>query len=146
MTLAQSIAQFLGGNQTLKKETNELEDFLEIIRAGFPVKSATKIIESSGFPQDEVLKQIGISKANYYRKRKRPSSRLEPNISDRIFRIAYIFARAEKVFGDLDVSMKWLHRPNKSLRDQIPFEMLDTEVGFKEIERILKQIEYGDYD
>ena len=146
MQIEKSIAEYLGGTSILKKEINEIGDFLEIIRTGLPVKSATTVIERSGFPQEEVLKQIGISKATYARKRKKPSSKLESTVSDRVFRIAYIYACAEEVFGDYSKSRQWMHRPNRSLKNKMPFDLLDTEVGSREVERILNQIKYGDYD
>lgn len=146
MSIEKSITEYLGGTSIIKKEINELGDFLELIRDGLPIKSAASVIKHSGFPQEVVLKQIGISKATYARKRKTPSSKLEPTVSDRIFRIAYMYARAETIFGDYSISKEWMHRANRSLKNRMPFELLDTEVGSKEVERLLTQIEYGDYD
>jgi putative toxin-antitoxin system antitoxin component (TIGR02293 family) len=47
------------------------------------------------------------------------------------------------VFGAADPAAAWLRRPNRSLQNEAPIRILDTDAGARQVEDVLGQIEYG---
>ena len=63
--------------------------------------------------------------------------------SDRLFRVANIFASAKQVFESEEAALKWLHNPQIGLGGRVPLDMIMTEAGTHEVENLLGRIEYG---
>jgi len=76
--------------------------------------------------------------------RRKRAGRLDPDESDRLVRVSRVFARAIELFeGDVEGARSWLMRPVLALGGAVPFELLKTEVGAGEVERLIGQIEHG---
>jgi putative toxin-antitoxin system antitoxin component (TIGR02293 family) len=52
-------------------------------------------------------------------------------------------ALAYRVFGDEKKAEAWLHRPNASLSGQVPFDLLNDELGAAVVRETLEQIDHG---
>ena len=63
--------------------------------------------------------------------------------SDRLYRFARIIALAEEVFESKEDALEWLNGAQHGLGGTIPFEMLQTDAGAREVEELLIRIEYG---
>jgi putative toxin-antitoxin system antitoxin component (TIGR02293 family) len=68
---------------------------------------------------------------------------LDPGVTERLARIAQIAQFAAEVFGADDKARQWLSTNNLALGNATPLSMLDTEIGGREVERILQAIRYG---
>lgn len=109
------------------------------IRNGFSVK----VIEN--------LKEAGIDKT--FRERIIPSRTLQHRIakgeplspaeSERAYRVASIVSLADKVFGNHDKGLNWLHKPMKSLDGKSPLDVLDNDPGARIIEDLLGRLDEG---
>jgi putative toxin-antitoxin system antitoxin component (TIGR02293 family) len=76
--------------------------------------------------------------------RRKKAGRLGPDESDRLVRIARVFSRAIELYGgDEDSARTWLRRPRRALGGPSPFEMARTEVGAREVEKLIHQLEHG---
>ena len=75
--------------------------------------------------------------------RRRQARKLDPDESDRLYRIARVAGQAVSVFGAEDKATTWLQRPNRALNGELPIRLLDTDVGARHIEDILGRIEHG---
>src|SRR5699024_6935339 len=75
--------------------------------------------------------------------RQHSGRRLNPEQSEKVLRIAHIYARAAEVFGDRGRGEAWMSHEHPALDDQTPAELLDTEFGARHVEQILGRIEYG---
>jgi putative toxin-antitoxin system antitoxin component (TIGR02293 family) len=76
--------------------------------------------------------------------RRKKAGRLQPDESDRLVRLARVFSGAIGLFdGDADAAQEWMMRPNRGLGGASPFEMVRTEVGAREVERLIGRIEHG---
>ncbi|RJQ47182.1 MAG: DUF2384 domain-containing protein, partial [Nitrospiraceae bacterium] len=71
------------------------------------------------------------------------ADRLSPVESDRVYRFARIIALAEDVFEDKEEALEWLKNPQYGLGGRIPFDMLQTDAGAREVEELLIRIDYG---
>ena len=69
---------------------------------------------------------------------------MQPDESDRLVRFARVFSRAIELYGgNVDSAQAWMMRPNRALGGASPFEMARTEVGAREVEKLVHQIEHG---
>ncbi len=143
MSEAEAIAEVLGGRRVLRRSVHSMADINELVRAGLPVGSAQVVMENFALSQEDLLKPLGISKATLARRQKEPRFRAAE--SDRLYRIAYIAARAEEVFGGREKASDWLHSPNRALNNETPLSRLDTTIGVRQVEGLLTRIEHGVY-
>ena len=113
-----------------------------IVKQGLPSEVGKSMKEMLGLTDKEIAETLGTSEKTLQRKRKKnePFSLVE---SDRLYRMARIFALASHVLGEDDLAREWLHEPQYGLEEEIPIEMMKTEAGAKEVEELLYRIEYG---
>lgn len=145
MLAAKNISQALGGDKLLGKTIKSSLDFDQIIQQGLPSKSVYFLQNLLGLSDEEYASTLGVSGRWLGRYRKTPQKHLDPNVSDRLYRIARIFKLAESVLENQSSAIQWLHRPQTGLNEKIPLALIRTEAGTKEVEELLYRIEYGIY-
>jgi putative toxin-antitoxin system antitoxin component (TIGR02293 family) len=74
---------------------------------------------------------------------RRMLGRLTAEQSDRLARILRVVETAEQTFGDPVKAHTWLRRPTAALGDEAPLELLDTDIGAREVETLLTRIAHG---
>jgi len=74
------------------------------------------------------------------RQRQEPLTQEE---SERAYRVASILALAETVMGDRQRALSWLTAPKRSLGNEAPMDLLDTEPGARAVEELLYSIDEG---
>jgi putative toxin-antitoxin system antitoxin component (TIGR02293 family) len=57
--------------------------------------------------------------------------------------IVEVTARAMEVFGSREKALRWLKAPVRSLGDQPPLSLLDTEEGIERVKDVLGRVEHG---
>jgi len=76
--------------------------------------------------------------------RRRAQGRLQPDESDRVVRASRLFALACDLFeGDSAAARRWLTMPRAALGNRSPFDVSKTEVGAREVERLIGRLEHG---
>jgi putative toxin-antitoxin system antitoxin component (TIGR02293 family) len=80
-----------------------------------------------------------------FARRIKENQTLDPREADAIARLLRVAAFANKVLGDDESASIWLTQPNPSLRNHVPLDMAETDVGAREVETTLRRIAYGDY-
>jgi putative toxin-antitoxin system antitoxin component (TIGR02293 family) len=76
--------------------------------------------------------------------RRKEAGRLQPAESDRVIRTSRLFARAQDLFdGNQEAARGWLMTPQRALGGAIPLEIAKTEVGAREVEKIIGRLEQG---
>jgi len=143
MTLSEKIYTVLGGRPVFQRKIHEIDEFQAYIRDGFTLRALASVTQEFDLSQEDLLKPLGVSKATLTRRKKQV--RLQSNESDGLFRIAWIGALAETVFGDKEKATRWLHKPNRALSGRTPLSLLDTTIGFQEVKTTLGRIEHGVY-
>ncbi len=145
MLATNEITKALGGQRMLGKKVETSLDFADIIQQGLPSSSVFFLQKQLGLGDKEYSSTLGVSGKWLGRYRKTPRKHLDANISDRLYRIARIFKLAEEVLENKDAANHWLHRSQTGLHERIPFELMKTEAGAKEVEELLYRIEYSIY-
>ena len=143
MTVA-AITAVLGGSKVLKRKVTYDDDLRTITREGLPVKALPALAEELQVDQRILAKVVGISDRTLSR-RLASGSRLSAEESDRTMRVARVFALTKDTLGTSEKAARWLQKRNLALGGQVPFELLDTDSGAREVETILNRIEYGLY-
>ena len=112
------------------------------VRKGLPAQKLDRIAEILGIDRASLLDVLGISERTVQRKQAR-SARLGAAASDRLSRIDRIYHLAQEVCGDNSKAAEWLKRPNRALGKESPLKLLDTDAGTQQVERELRQLQYG---
>src|SRR5262249_6955422 len=143
MTTA-AIAEVLGGRKVLGKNVTKPEELAKLIREGLPARSVTALAEKLDVANAALSRKLGIPQRTLTR-RLSERSRLTAAESDRMARVARVYANAVEILGDEEKAAGWLHTPNGALGGKRPLDELDTDVGAREVEDILGRIAYGVY-
>jgi len=135
------VRKYLGGTKVVGTLRTE-QDLVPMIRQGLPLAVLTSIRNYSRLSEEQICGALRIAKRTIAR-RKKHSARLNPVESERLLRLARVFATAVDVLGDKDKARAWLLAENRSLGGAVPLERLDTGIGFGEVIDVLKRVEYG---
>jgi putative toxin-antitoxin system antitoxin component (TIGR02293 family) len=111
------------------------------IKEGLPVKAFNRLCKNLGMSEKALAKTLNIAISTLARRKK--SGRMTFEESERIYRIARLYDRAEEVFGDKKMGRKWLKDPAWALGDITPLEFAETELGAQEVDDLLGRIEHG---
>ena len=65
--------------------------------------------------------------------------------SERIYELANLFGLGYEVFDSKEDFKKWLMTPSKTLGNKIPFELLDSSLGFEMVKNEIIRIKYNVY-
>lgn len=145
MLAISDISDALGGRKILGKKVESSLEISDMISAGLPSKAALFLQRLLDLGDEDYSSALGVSAKTLSRYRMTPRTHLAAEVSDRLYRIARIYALAEEVLENKDAAINWLHRPQIGLNERIPFELIRTEAGTKEVEELLYRIEYGMY-
>lgn len=124
------------------KRTGSLE-IARSIEEGFPSSAIDRLKEDLGITDVLLSTLVGKSPKTLGRMRAARSRRLSPIVSDRLFRVAKVYARATEVFEDPASAREWLHSPQIGLNERTPLDLLVTEAGARAVEDLLTRIEHG---
>lgn len=137
-----NVAAILGGRKVLGRPVGRL-DFADLVKQGFPQSALEHVKELLKLSDREVSSALGVSEKTAWRLRHAPAKRLTSVTSDRLYRLARIFALAEEVLEEREQAREWLRSPQVGLDNRVPFELLETEAGAREVEDLLLRIEHG---
>jgi len=138
------IAEALGGRKVLGRAIKTPSDLARLIRKGLPTSSVKVLAERLAVGSTVLSGKLGIPQRTMTR-RLSQRSRLTAAESDRMVRLARVYASAVEMIGDEQKAVEWLRTPNRALGGERPLDQLDTDVGAREVEDILGRIAYGVY-
>jgi putative toxin-antitoxin system antitoxin component (TIGR02293 family) len=137
-----NVETVFGGPFILGRKAKNRSSFDEIIRTGIPLTAGENVKQVLQLTDKEFAEMIGVSLSSLLRMRKKQGKWSEL-ASDRLFRLARIFAFAAEVMGSEDRARRWIRRPQIGLGGKIPLHLLETDAGAKDVENLLGQIKYG---
>jgi putative toxin-antitoxin system antitoxin component (TIGR02293 family) len=135
------IVSVLGGYRSVGRQIRNTLDFDKLIREGIPSKASDHLKKTLNLTDDELAAFLGIS-SRTIRRIRRYSGRLPFIASDRLYRIARILSLAIAALEGQTSASEWLHSPQTRLGGKVPFELLDTHIGTKEVENLLGKIQH----
>lgn len=135
------IAEVLGGERTLGRRIRTPLELEECAREGFPAEVIKALLENSVVSSRELYGWIVPRRTLAHRKKKH--QRLSVDESNRVSRVARIYAHAVETFGDPDKAKRWLRKPLRQFGGRSAMEMLETELGAHQVEAFLGRISHG---
>ncbi len=118
-------------------------DLHHSIVAGLPVRCVIHFKEYTGLSNTHMCRALGVSEKTFIRWQDDPAKLLDSVFSDRLVRTAKVMGLAEEVLEDADNASAWLSRPQSALGNEIPQELLRTDIGAKQVEDLLLRMEHG---
>jgi len=115
----------------------------ELVRAGFPLSTFDAVLNYAHVSSEQLASVVSISPRTLQRRRANPKPMLDRVESDRIARVARLYALAAEVLGSDEAARTWMMTPNRSLDNARPFTLLETEGEAREIEDALGRIQHG---
>lgn len=133
----------LGGTQFMLTEPASGLDFLRASERGIPKLSIESLAGVMDVPMKDMATLLSLSYKTLARKK---STDVFNNlVSSLSIEIANTIAKGLAVFEDPAKLNRWLHKENKALNLQKPFDLLNTPTGIKLVSQILGRIEDGVY-
>lgn len=115
---------------------------LSQIRAGMPAQLYIALRAAFELQEPSVTILMASSTSTLER-RLRARQPLDAVASERLDRIAAVSNLAEEVFESRDEATKWMANANESLGGSSPVMLCETEIGAKQVRRVLHALEWG---
>lgn len=116
-------------------------DLLKLARKGISKKSLLALAKQISLTIEEVASVLHISERTL--QRYTPQTLVKTEYADRAIELALLYERGIEVLGSERAFSNWIKSPNYALGGEIPFNLLDTRIGFTMVLNILGRIEYG---
>lgn len=117
-------------------------DLVKHVEKGLAFSAVEALQQQMNLATREMAKLLDIKLRTFLRRKE--AGRLQPAESDRVLRTSRLFARAKDLFdGNRDAARGWLMTPQRALGGEIPLEIAKTEVGAREVEKIIGRLEQG---
>jgi putative toxin-antitoxin system antitoxin component (TIGR02293 family) len=111
------------------------------VEQGVPLSALEEFADSSGFTLKDLLEVVIPPRTLKHRRQRQEPLNLDE--SDRLARVARVYALALRVFGNPEKARRWLSKPKMRFDEQTPLAMLRTDLGGRQVEEMLIQIDEG---
>jgi len=119
-----------------------IDALIEEVKAGLPFKVLESFSAESGIAVSEIAELIELPERTLARRK--VIGRLSSGESERLLRLSNVFQKAVGLFeGNADAAVVWLKRPKKALGDKSPWTYLTTELGARQVEDLIGELEQG---
>jgi putative toxin-antitoxin system antitoxin component (TIGR02293 family) len=133
---------------TLEKKTPSAKakhptELIRQIQKGLRFAELQTLQNSIDMPFEQLAAKLSISRSTL--QRRKAAGRLSPDESDKVIRFSRLLEHAMSVFGDVEKARAWLKFPQRGLGGAVPLDYAETEIGAREVDRLLGRIDYGVY-
>jgi putative toxin-antitoxin system antitoxin component (TIGR02293 family) len=123
-------------------ETFDPLDLLRAVKKGLSYRTFERFRRNTSLSFERVTDLIDIPRRTMTRRKR--DGRFLPDESDRLLRASRLFGRTLELFeGDRDAATEWLTTAQPALGGIIPLEIARTDVGAREVERLVGRLEHG---
>jgi len=106
-----------------------------------PIAALEEFAAYSGLSLKELIEVVIPPRTLKHRRQRREPLSIDE--SDRLARVARIYALAVRVYGDRDDGREWLTGPKNRFEGKTPLAMLRTAAGEQAVQEFLYQIDEG---
>jgi putative toxin-antitoxin system antitoxin component (TIGR02293 family) len=130
----------LGGSLGLRETA--INALIDEVRAGLPFKTMESFSSTSGISVSDIAALIELPERTLARRK--VAGRLASGESERLLRLSRVFEQAVRLFeGNVQAAVAWLKTPKRALGNKSPWMYLQTEIGAREVEDLMGQLEHG---
>ncbi|MCR9155084.1 MAG: DUF2384 domain-containing protein [Bacteroidetes bacterium] len=137
----ETVVKWLGISKVTLRRANPAFSYISIIKNGIRSKSVNSFIKHSGLSKKQVSRIIHISERSL--QRYPPDKIIDSPSSERLIDLSRLFYQGIKVFNEKEKFITWLNRPNRALDNQLPLELVETNMGINLVFDELLKIEHG---
>jgi putative toxin-antitoxin system antitoxin component (TIGR02293 family) len=141
-SMTPNVIAALGGTKVFGARAARV-DLLEETERGLPVRAYEILAEALHLTPEEEDRLLQVSLRTRARWSKR--ARLDVSTSDRLVRLARIFALAIWVLESRDNAAAWLREPSSALGGRSPLAAIVSDPGAEKVSNMLYQMEHGVY-
>lgn len=142
MLAQRQVTSILGGRKYLGRKVSNLADFDDLVREGFSWATAAHAKDTLEISDKDFAALLEMSPRTLARKKK-DKTRLNLVASDRLFRLVRVVSLASEVLEGREPALSWLNKAQIGLGGRVPFDLIRTEAGAREVEELLGRMEYG---
>lgn len=138
---APEVARILGGERTLRRRVRTVDDLRAAVEGGLSVAALERTVEhvaGRGSAATELKHRI-VPKTTLQRRR----GRLSLSESERLERLARMTAMAEEVWEDPGLAHEFLTSAQPQLGGERPVDLARSDLGTREVEDLLFELEYS---
>ena len=114
-----------------------------VIDTGLLVNAFASLADYANITRNDLARAADIPLRTVQRREASHAGKFQRDESDRLARVARLYAMAEDVLGSRDTAKAWMKSPNRALDGARPLDELDTEIGAREVEDLLGRIRFG---
>jgi putative toxin-antitoxin system antitoxin component (TIGR02293 family) len=141
MLHTEALVKALGGKKVFKRRIVNVDQLRETVKAGLPYASLEALIDKFGLAREEAAAALHLPQRTIARRKK--EQKLQADESDRLLRLARVGAQAAATLGSDEKAVQWLRRPNRALGNRAPLDLIDSDIGTRQVEEVLGRIEHG---
>jgi putative toxin-antitoxin system antitoxin component (TIGR02293 family) len=142
-SLNRRVQKLLGSGLDAKQKSTSAADLRSSILNGLPFSAFEAVQKEIDLPQNLLSNILGIPTRTMARRKE--NQQLTSVESDRLYRVARVFAFSVDTLGDVEKARTWMKSPNRGLGGEIPLTLLDTDIGAQQVEDVLQRLNYGIY-
>ena len=123
-------------------ETFDPLDLLRAMKKGLSYRAFERFRRNTSLSFERVCDFIAIPRRTMTRRKR--EGRFLPDESDRLLRASMLFGKILELFeGDRDAATEWLTTAQPALGGTVPLDLARSEVGSREVERLVGRLEHG---
>lgn len=130
-----------GPGSFLRLRATNAAELRDAVRKGLPFSAFEAVSKHLEISPQHITAVLGIPPRTVARRK--AARYLTPQESDRLYRVARAISQAVEVLGTIDKARVWLKTPNRALGGEVPLDLLDTDIGARQVEEILLRLNYG---
>ncbi|MEO6235660.1 MAG: antitoxin Xre/MbcA/ParS toxin-binding domain-containing protein [Vicinamibacterales bacterium] len=117
-------------------------DLVIAIQKGFRYQTFERFRRNIALPVETIMALVSIPRRTLTRRK--IEGRFAPEESDRLVRASRVYSKALQLFdGDSTAASRWLITPQRGLGGEAPVALSSTDVGAREVERLIDRLEHG---
>ncbi len=137
------ITATLGGKKNIGTTLRSVFDAADLVKRGLKKNSIYPVLDFFGIEQEQLAAWLNVDEASF--SAFADDEFLDPNVSERVLKLAELMYRGKEVFGRDDYFKDWMNAKIPALSGRKPVELLDTFSGMEYVLTVLGRIEHGVY-
>jgi len=134
--------RYKASGSSLGLSSRSTQQLIHDLSKGLSFSALEALSKGSAIPVSEIASIMGIPERTLARRK--AAGKLAANESERLLRISRIFEQAVMLFaGDVSAAVAWLRKARPALDGHTPLEYSATELGAREVENLIGQLEHG---
>jgi putative toxin-antitoxin system antitoxin component (TIGR02293 family) len=121
-----------------------LLEVLTQVRNGLPAAMFEQVASTLGLSTSTLATKLGIARRTVTRKQGNGTP-LSSEISEKLLRVARVRNLGRTLFTTDEAVSEWLSKPDSTLSDMAPLDLLDTDLGAREVENLLRALAFGHF-